>query len=139
MQEKAKPSPSLARHPDFLKLWIGETVSLFGSQITLLALPLTAESILKANSIEMGALTAAEMLPFLLFGLLAGVWVDRRRRRSILITGDIGRFILLAWIPLASLLHILALWQVILVAFLVGVLTLFFDVAYQSYLPALIS
>src|SRR5215831_3125610 len=86
----------LWQHPEFMKLWIGETISLMGSQITLLALPLTAVSILNANALQMGILTAVDVAPFLLIGLFAGVWVDRLRRRPILIVGDIGRAILLA-------------------------------------------
>ncbi|MEP7287264.1 MAG: MFS transporter [Chloroflexota bacterium] len=129
----------LWRHPDFMKLWVAETVSLFGSQITVLALPLTAAFILNANPVQMGFLEAAQFAPFLLIGLFAGVWVDRRRRRPILIMGDIGRGLLLASIPLAALFHMLGLGQLYIVAFLVGILTLFFDVAYQAYLPSLVS
>src|SRR5262249_48003640 len=94
-------------HPDFLKFWTGQTVSLFGSQISLLALPLTAALLLKATAFQMGVLTALGALPTLLFGLMAGVWVDRLRKRSILIVADIGRFILLGLIPLAFLLGVL--------------------------------
>lgn len=129
----------LWQHPEFMKLWVGETISLLGSQITLLALPLTAVTILKADPLQMGILNAAQVAPFLLIGLFAGVWVDRMKRRSILIVGDLGRAILLGWIPVAALLNILSLGQLYVVSFLVGVLTLFFDVAYQSYLPTLVS
>ncbi len=128
----------LWRHADFMKLWTGETISMLGSTITVLALPLTAESMLKANAQEMGILGAAGFLPFLLFGLIAGVMVDRRRRRPILIIGDLGRA-LLATIPLAAMTHVLGMGQLYVVSFLVGILTLFFDVAYQSYLPSLVN
>jgi MFS family permease len=91
----------LWHHPDFLKFWTGQTISLFGSQISILALPLTAVLILKATAFQMGILTALGAIPTLLFGLIAGVWVDRLRKRSILIVTDTGRFILLSLIPLA--------------------------------------
>ncbi len=128
----------LWRHSSFLKLWAGQTISMFGSQISLLAIPLTAVLVLRASPIQMGILTATEMLPSLLFGLLAGVWVDRLRRRPILIGADIGRFVLLSLIPLAYLLGILRIELLYLFAFLIGILTIFFNVAYQSYLPSLI-
>lgn len=129
---------SLWRHADFIKLWVGETISLFGSQVTTLALPLTAALILQATPEQMGVLNAAEFVPFLLVGLLAGVWVDRYRRKPILIMGDIGRAILLFTIPAAAFFHALHMEQLYVVGFLVGILTVFFDVAYQSYLPSLV-
>ncbi len=129
---------SLWRHADFLQLWGGQTVSLFGSQISLLAIPLTAVLILNATALQMGLLTATEAVPYLLFGLVAGVWVDRLRRRPILIVADVGRFIVLSLIPLAHLLGILRIELLYLLAFLVGTLSIFFDVAYRSYLPSLI-
>src|SRR5437660_3916951 len=96
-----KRARSLWRHPDFMKLWTGETISQLGTQVTLLALPLTAILILKANAFEVGLLGTVEFLPFILVGLPAGVWVDRLRRRPILIAGDIGRTLALASIPIA--------------------------------------
>jgi MFS family permease len=128
----------LWRHPDFMKLWVGETISLLGSQVTSLALPLTAALILKASAEQMGVLNATQFLPFLLVGLFAGAWVDRRQRRPVLIIGDIGRALLLATIPLAALAGALHMEQLYVIGFLVGVLTVFFDVAYQSYLPSLV-
>jgi MFS family permease len=129
---------SLWRHPNFIKLWAGQTVSLFGSQISLLAIPLTAVLVLNATPLQMGILTATEAVPYLLFGLVAGVWVDRLRRRTILIVADIGRFTVLSLIPLAYLLGILQIELLYLLAFLIGTLSIFFDVAYRSYLPSLI-
>ena len=129
----------LWRHSEFLKLWTGQTISQLGSQITLLALPLTAVLNLKATPFEMGILGAAEFLPFVLVGLFAGVWVDRMYRRPILIAADVGRTLLLGSIPAAALLGVLRIEQLYIVAFLVGIMTVFFDVAYQSYLPALVS
>ncbi len=129
---------SLWRHPDFLKLWSAETISQFGSQVTGLALPLVAILTLQASAFEVGLLTAIEFLPFLIVGLPAGVWVDRLRRRPILIAGDLGRAAALGSIPLAYVLGVLSIAQLYVVAFVVGVLTVFFDVAYQSYLPSLV-
>jgi len=126
----------LWRHANFLRLWTGQTISQFGSQITLLALPLTAALTLHATPAEMGILSAAETTPFLLVGLFAGVWVDRLRRRPILLVTDFARGILLLAIPLAALLGALTIGLLYAVAFLVGILTVFFEVAYQSFLPA---
>ncbi len=130
---------SLWRHRDFMRLWASQTVSLFGSQVTTLALPLTAALTLKATPAQMGILGAAQFAPFLLIGLFAGVWIDRRRRRPVMIAADVGRAVLLALIPALALLHALRIEQVYAIAFLAGALTLFFDVAYTSYLPSLVS
>jgi MFS family permease len=129
---------SLLRHPDFLKLWSAETVSQFGTAITQLALPLTAILILQAGAFQVGLLTTVQFLPFILVGLPAGVWVDRLRRRPLLIVGDLGRAIVLGSIPLAYELGRLHMVHLYVAAFLVGVLTVFFDVAYMSYLPSLV-
>ena len=128
----------LWRDRDFLRLWVGETVSLLGSQVTLLALPLTAVLTLHANAAEMGYLTAAEMAPFLLVGLFAGVWIDRARRRPVMVAADLGRCVLLLGVPLLALAGHLSMAALYLAGFLVGVLTVFFDVAYQAFLPALV-
>jgi MFS family permease len=132
------PRGELWRHGDFLKLWAGQTVSEFGSQITLLALPIAAISILHASAFAVASLTTFEQLPFLFFALPAGVWVDRLRRRPLLIVGDLGRALALASIPIAYAFGVLQIWQLFAVAFVTGVLTVFFDVAYQAYLPALV-
>ncbi|HEV8354193.1 MAG TPA: MFS transporter [bacterium] len=129
---------SLWRHPDFLKLWSAQTISVFGSQFTNLAIPLIAALTLRATPAQMGVLTAVETAPFLLIGLLAGVWVDRLPGRPILVAGDIGRGIVLLTIPLAALAGRLTMAQLYAVGFLVGVLTVFFDVAYQAFLPSLV-
>ena len=132
------PHGGLWRHGDFLKLWSGQTVSQFGTQVSQLALPLVAILVLDASTFEVAALGAVEFLPFLLFTLPAGVWVDRLRRRPILIAGDLGRAVLLATIPVAYLVDAVTLWQLYVVGFLVGVCTVLFDVAYMSYLPSLV-
>jgi MFS family permease len=132
------PRGGLWRHSDFLKLWSGQTVSQVGSQVSALALPLAAVLVLDASAFEVATLGAVEFLPFLLFALPAGVWVDRLRRRPILIVTDLCRGLLLASIPLAYLLDGLTIWQLYVVGFLVGIGTVFFDVSYQSYLPSLV-
>jgi MFS family permease len=131
-------SRSLTRDPDFVKFWIGETISDFGDQITLLAIPLTAVIVLSASPFEMGLLAAAGTLPTALFSLPAGVWVDRLPRRPILIAADVGRAIVLATVPIAFVAGALGLAQLYTVAFIAGTLSVFFVVAYQSYLPALV-
>jgi MFS family permease len=131
-------SRSLLRHPDFMKLWTAETISVFGSQVSALAIPLTAVLILQASAFEVALLGAVEMMPFILFTLPAGAWVDRLRRRPILITGDLGRAVALSTIPLAYAMHALTMWQLYVVGFIVGTLTVFFDVANQSYLPSVV-
>ena len=130
---------SLIHHRDFDLLWAGQTVSRVGTQVSLLAVPLIAIQVLHATTFEVGALTAVETLPFLLVGLPAGAWVDRMRRRRVLIVADIGRLIALGSIPVAHSVATLTLAQLYLVAFVTGVLTVFFDVAYQSYLPELVA
>jgi len=134
----SSPGSSLWRHSDFLKLWAGESISLLGSQITFLALPLTAVIWLEATPFEMGMLGALEFAPFLLFSLAAGVWADRLPRRPILMAANIGRALLLGSIPLLALADRLTMGFLYAISFGVGVLTVFFDVAYQSYLPALV-
>ena len=129
---------SLLRNPDFLKLWTGQTVSVFGSQITNLAVPIVAALTLRVSPFQFGLLATFEFLPFVLVGLPAGVWVDRLRRRPILIVGDLGRAITLLSIPIAFAFDALTIWQLYVVAFVTGSLTVFFDVAYQSYLPSIV-
>jgi MFS family permease len=134
----ASSTRSLLRHPDFLKLWTGQTVSVFGTAITQLALPIIAATTLRVSPFEFGLLTTIEFLPFILLSLPAGVWVDRLRRRPILIAADLGRAVAIASIPVAFALHGLTIWQLYAVAFLNGCLTVFFDVAYQSFLPSIV-
>ena len=130
--------PSLNRNPQFLRLWAAETISHFGSSITGIALPFVAITLLNAGPLEVAILNLADFLPFLLIGLLAGALVDRLPRRAVLIGGDLGRAALILTIPLAYLAGLLTLTQLIVVGLSVGVLTVFFDVAYQAYLPSLI-
>jgi MFS family permease len=134
-----KEGGSLWRQHDFLKLWGGETISLLGTQVTVLALPLTAVLTLDASAGELGLLNAARFAPFIAVILFAGVWVDRRRRRPILVHANLGRAALIALVPVAAFTDSLRMELLYAVGFLVGILTVFFDVAYQSYLPSLIS
>jgi MFS family permease len=129
---------SLWRRGDFMKLWGGQTISQFGDEITLLGIPLLATLTLGAGPFEMGILGVVRFLPWILFTLPAGVWVDRMRRRPILIGADIARAALLSSIPVAFLGDWLTLLQVYVVAFLAGTLEVFFDIAYQSYLPSIV-
>ncbi len=117
---------TLWRHADFMKLWVGQTISLFGRGLSGLALPLIAAITLKATPAEMGLLAAVGTAPSLLVGLFAGVWVDRYRRRTFLIAGDLGRALLLATIPIAVLAGALSLVQLYAVGFCAGVLSVFF-------------
>lgn len=129
---------SLWHHPAFRKLWVGQTVSVVGSHVTLLALPLAAALTLDATPIEMGLLIAAGSAPDVVVALFAGVWVDRLRRRPILIGADLGRAALLASVPAAAGLGLLGMPQLYVVAFLAGALAVLFHVAHGSFLPALV-
>ncbi len=133
------PPPSLWHSPDFLRLWTAETVSQLGTQVSALAIPFVAIDLLGASTFEVALLGVVDFLPFLLIGLPAGVWVDRLRRRPVMIAGDLGRAVALATIPVAFALGALTIVQLYVVGFVVGVLTVFFDVAYQSYLPSVVA
>jgi MFS family permease len=123
---------------DFVKLWAGQTVSRFGTHITDAALAAVAVIVLQATPAQMGWLGALAGLPILLVSLFAGVWVDRLRRRPILIAADLGRAFILLSIPLAALAGLLQMPQLYIVAFLVGLLDVLYNVADQSYLPAIV-
>ena len=130
--------PSLWRHRDFVKIWLASTASLLGSQVTLFAVPFIALTMLGASVFQVSLLTAVEMLPFLLFTLPAGAWLDRMLRRPVLVAADLGRAVVLMSIPIAWLAGALTLWQLYAVAFITGTMTAFFDIADQSYLPAIL-
>ncbi len=133
-----KQRSALWNHRDFLNVWTAETVSVFGSQFYLLAMPLAAVIVLDATATEMGILFAVEMLPFLIFGLFAGVLADRMSRRAIMIVSDIGRSVALAAIPISWYFDAIT-WPLMYgVAFVAGAFTAFFDIAYQAYLPVLV-
>jgi MFS family permease len=128
----------LWRHPDFLHLWAAQTISWFGTQISMLAIPLTAAVTLQATPFQMGLLAAAERAPYLLISLFAGVWVDRWRRRPILISTDLGRAALLAFVPAAAFLGVLRFELLLAVALAAGTLAVLFEVAHLSFLPSVV-
>lgn len=131
-------------HRDFMKLWTGETISLVGDQFTGLAVPFIATYVIlvnvppEARPLPLSFLFASLTAPFLFFGLIVGVWVDRHRPRRIMMTADLGRMALVALIPLAAVFNFLSMPLLYFVAFFHGTFTVFFDVAYQSYIPALV-
>ncbi len=131
-------TPSLWRHADFLKLWVGQTVSQLGSVVTRTAVPLVALLVLGAGPTEMAFLVVAASLAVLLVGLVAGAWVDRLRRRPLLIWADALRAVLLLSIPIAHALNVLRMEQLYVVMFATACLAAVFDAAYPAYIPSLI-
>ena len=125
-------------HADFLKLWTGQSISELGSQVSQLAIPWLAAVGLDASPIEFSLLGVLGFLPFILFAMPAGVWVDRLRRRPILVASDTARAILLMLLPILWAAGALRIWHLLALQFLVGAFTVFFDVSYQAYLPALV-
>src|SRR5438034_1194768 len=113
-------APTLWHHPNFLRLWIGQSVSQFGNQFTGLALQFLALKTLLASPAQMGLLGAMGTLPFLLIGLLVGVWVDRHRRRPILIAGDLGRGFIVVTIAVFTLLGIVRMEYLYVLGFATG-------------------
>lgn len=138
MRRLRRPTGGLWSHPDFLKLWTGQSISELGSQVSQLAIPWLAAVGLHASPFAFSLLGVLGFLPFILFALPAGVWVDRLRRRQILIVGDASRAMLLGLIPILWAAGVLQIWHLLVLQFVIGIFTVFFDVAYQSYLPALI-
>ncbi len=129
---------NLWRDPDFMKFWAAETLSLLGTQISFIAIPLLAVISLNATPFQMGVIYAAEFTPFLLVTLLVGVWVDKTRRLPLLIGANLGRAVVFGLIPLAVVLNMLNVATLGILVFLAAGLTVVFDLAYQSYLPSLI-
>ncbi|MCA9880591.1 MAG: MFS transporter [Thermomicrobiales bacterium] len=123
---------------DFTRLWGASVISAFGSAITRLAVPLVAATTLHASPAQMGLLVASENLPILLLGLLAGTWLDRRSKRPVMIAADLVRGALLLAIPIAWWLGALRVELLIAIAFLVGAMSVFFDIASQSLLPVIL-
>jgi predicted MFS family arabinose efflux permease len=128
----------LWHNADFMKLWLSETISVFGSAVGGLAYSILAAVSLHASPTQMGILAAANSLPWLLIGLFAGVWVDRFRRRPVLMIANLGRALLVGAIPLLMITNLLTIEYLYVSNFFYGALTVFFDIAYQSYLPSLI-
>jgi MFS family permease len=132
-------SPALLRETKFRRYWSAQTISLVGDQVSLLALPLLAALVLDASPAQMGYLTAAGLIPNLIFSLYAGVWVDRRRhRRHVMIATDIGRGVLLASIPVAYAFGTLTIGHLYAVAFAIGTLSIFFEVANMTLFVSLV-
>ncbi|WP_285502010.1 MFS transporter [Actinokineospora sp. NBRC 105648] len=129
---------TLRAHPGFRLLWTGDTIAQFGAAVGNIVLPLLAVGLLHATPAEMGVLTAAENAAFLLIGLPAGAWVDRLRSKPLMIRMDLARAVLLLSIPVAGWFGVLTFPQLVAVALAVGGCSVFFDVAYQSYLPSLV-
>jgi predicted MFS family arabinose efflux permease len=127
--------PPLTRDPQFLKYWLSETIGEMGAAVAGLALSLTAVLVLSAGALEMGVLGAARNLPFLFVGLLAGVLVDRRRRRPVIVATLLGQAAFLAVVPLTAVAGVLRMELLYLVTFATGALALVTVVAYQSILP----
>jgi MFS family permease len=134
----AAPSTKLIAQSGFRRLWLGQSISEFGSQVTTLAMPLAAVLVLHASTFQVGLLTTTGYAAFLLVGLPAGVWVDRVRRKSVMVASDVIRALVLCSIPVAYALGVLTLAQLYAVTFIHGIATVFFDVAYMSYVPGLV-
>lgn len=128
----------LLRQADFRRLWLSMSVSTLGSEVTFLALPLVAILVLHATPVEVAILGAMPFVAFALFGLPAGVWVDRLPRRQVMVVGDLGRAAVLVLVPIAAVANVLAMWELYVIAFVAGALTVFYEIAYQSILPELV-
>jgi predicted MFS family arabinose efflux permease len=137
--EAGPETPPLRRQPEFLKLWSAQSISQIGDQITYLALPLVAVLTLDASAAQMGLLTAAELLPALLFSLMAGVWIERsQRRRHLMIVADVARAALLASVPLAAAFDVLTFPQLYVVGFAAGTFAVIFDVSWSTLFIAVV-
>jgi MFS family permease len=129
--------PLLFDAPDFRRLWLGQTISVFGDQVTQLGLPLVAVLTLGADAAQMGTLTAFGLLPHLIFSLPAGVWLDRvRARRRLMIGADLARAALIGSIPVASVMGVLAMPQLYVVGFATGTLSVVFDLSWNTLFVA---
>ena len=126
------------RDPDFVRFWAGESISLVGSQVTALALPLTAVLLLGATPAQMGMLVAFGYMPFLAITLPAGVWIDRRRRRPVLIVANLCRASIVAIVPIAAVLGVLRIEWLYVIAFAAGLFTVAFEVGFLAYVPSLV-
>lgn len=132
------PERSLWRDRNFLTMWGGQALSQFGAQVTELALPVLAVLLLHATEFEVGVLNAAATAAFLLVGLPAGAWIDRMRKRHVMIAADLVRAVALATLPVLWALGVLQIWHLVIVAGVMGIATVFFDVSYQSIIPSLV-
>jgi MFS family permease len=129
---------TLWQNHDFLKFWSGEALSLFGSQVTNLALPLTALLVFNAGPVQVGLLRFLQLVPYLFLALLFGVWVDRSRRKPIMLAANAARMLLIALVPLLSHFHLLSMAGLLVIACAVGVFSVLFDVCWMSFIPTLV-
>src|SRR4051794_2237319 len=136
----AAPAPrrSLIHHPDFRRLWAGDALGQLGAQLTMLALPIFAVQHLRATAWQMGALGASETLAFLVIGLPTGAWVDRMRKRNVLINAALVRGLTLAVVVVAAFTGHASMPLLYAAALVISVASTFFDVAHQSYVPGLV-
>lgn len=130
---------NLWQHRDFLKFWTGDTITQFTGQISGLALPTVAILTLGVTGLQLGILNALGFIAFPTMGLFVGVWMDRMRRKPVMVAANLVQVAALASVPVASIFGQLGLYQLYIVSFVMGTTTLFFDVAYQSYLPSLVN
>lgn len=132
------PPKTLWHNPDFLKFWSGETLSLFGAQVTNLALPLTAVLIFNASSEQVGMLRFLQLVPYLLLALIFGVWVDRSRRKPMMLLANSVRMLLIALVPLLAYYDLLSITGLLVIACVVGVFSVLFDVSWMSFVPGIV-
>jgi MFS family permease len=140
-EPEAPPTPpgrSLWHNVDFLKFWVGETVSLLGSHVTNLALPLTAIYAFNASDEQVGVLRFLQLAPYLAFSLVFGVWVDRVRRRRVMLGANLVRMVLIALVPLLHWLDVLDMTQLTIIACAIGIASVLFDVSWMSLVPTLV-
>jgi hypothetical protein len=130
---------NLWHHRDFLKFWTGDTIAQFTGQISGLALPTVAVLTLQVTAFQLGVLNALGFIAFPVLGLFVGVWMDRVRRKPVMIIASMIQVVTLASVPAAFIFGVLGLYQLYFVSLIMGITTLFFDVAYQSYLPSLVN
>ncbi|MDE0546489.1 MFS transporter [Microbacterium sp. C7(2022)] len=133
-----QPKRSLWHDRNFLTMWTGQAFSQFGVQITELAIPVLAVLMLHATEWEVGVLGAAQFAAFLIVGLPAGAWIDRMRKRHVMIVADAVRAVALGMLPVLAFFGVLEIWHMIAVALVMGIATVFFDVSYQSIIPSLV-
>jgi hypothetical protein len=132
------PRGPVWRNGDFVRLWSSSTISNLGTQVSLLAIPFVAIKTLHASTLAVAALGAAASAPVLLFGLPAGAWIDRIRKRPVMIAADLGCFVALGSVPVARAAGALTIWQLYAVEFVGAGLVIFFDTAAQANLPAVL-
>jgi MFS family permease len=132
------PQPTSRLNSDFWKYWTGQTISNLGSSITLFALPLLVYKI-TGSALNLGITTAAEFLPYLLFGLILGAWTDRIDRKRMMIAADIGRTLIIASIPILAALGVLTVWWIYVVGFVQATLTICFEAGQFAAIPGLVN